>query len=191
MTTLPEGGGARFALVAEIAAGDEQLVRDRSGVIRRATPDDFEIVRELRLQALRDAPAAFASSYEREAGFDVARWRRRLRPDRNPTFVWEDERTALGLVVGALDDEPAVAHLFAMWVRPAARGTGVADRLVVQVIEWARAQSAEVVRLHITDGNETAERLYARHGFSRTGRVEVRDDGLVEIEMEATLAPIP
>lgn len=42
-----------------------------------------------------------------------------------------------------------------------------------------------MLRLHVTEGNDRAETLYANQGFARTGRSFVRDrDGLAEIEME-------
>jgi GNAT superfamily N-acetyltransferase len=160
-----------------------------AGVIRRLAPDETELLKELRLSALVDAPSAFASTYEQAAAVADDDWRFLLRPEGHPTFVWEHERGTQGMAVGAHDDAVTdVVHLFAMWVRPGARGGGVADALVARVLEWAREQSARFVRLHVTSDNEDAERLYARHGFVRTGRSRLRErDGLLENEMQAAL----
>lgn len=160
-----------------------------AGVIRRLAPDEIELLKELRLSALADAPSAFASTYEQAAALADDDWRFLLRPEGHPTFVWEDERGTQGMAVGARDDAMTdVVHLFAMWVRPSARGGGVADALVARVLEWAREQSTRFVRLHVTSDNERAERLYARHGFVRTGRSRLRErDGLLENEMQAAL----
>ena len=44
------------------------------------------------------------------------------------------------------------------------------------------------VRLHVTEGNARAERVYDRNGFSRTGTMIVRDhDGVVEVEIQRRL----
>jgi ribosomal protein S18 acetylase RimI-like enzyme len=160
-----------------------------TGVIRRLGPDEIELLKGLRLGALANAPSAFASAYEEAAAVADDEWRFLLRPEGHPTFVWEDERGAQGMVVGVRDDaDTDVVHLVAMWVRPSARGRGVADALVAHVLAWARARSARFVRLHVSADNERAERLYARHGFVRTGRSGRRArDGLVEDEMQATL----
>jgi hypothetical protein len=43
--------------------------------VRATGPGDWELVRDVRLAALRDAPGAFASSYEREAAYSKEQWR--------------------------------------------------------------------------------------------------------------------
>jgi hypothetical protein len=46
-------------------------------LVRATTRDDRQAMREIRLQALRDAPDAFASTYAREIAFEPAEWHRR------------------------------------------------------------------------------------------------------------------
>ena len=43
--------------------------------VRATGPGDWELVRDVRLAALRDAPDAFASTYEREAAYTEEQWR--------------------------------------------------------------------------------------------------------------------
>ena len=60
----------------------------------------------------------------------------------------------------------------------------VIDRVVESAIDAGLA----TVRLHVTEGNARAERVYERNGFSRSGNTVVRDrDGVVEVEMERSL----
>jgi ribosomal protein S18 acetylase RimI-like enzyme len=160
-----------------------------AGVICGLAPDEIELLKELRLSALADAPSAFALTYEQAAAAADDDWRFLLRPEGHPTFVWEDERGIQGMAVGVQDDAVTeVVHLFAVWVRPSARAGGVADALVARVLDWAREQSTRFVRVHVTSDNERAERLYARHGFVRTGRSRLRErDGLLENEVQAAL----
>jgi GNAT superfamily N-acetyltransferase len=59
-----------------------------------------------------------------------------------------------------------------MWVAPAWRGHGIGDRLVDAVLAWAVGGGFATVGLWVAQGNARAERLYARHGFASTGRVQ-------------------
>lgn len=150
-------------------------------------PDDHDLLRTLRLRSLRDAPYAFGSTVEREEAFTSDDWSHRLRAEGNPHFVAEaDDGRACGVVVFGRDaSDEKVAWLLGMWVEPSARGTGVADELITTVIRTTAVNGRSLLRLHVADGNARAERVYARHGFVRTGRsvVRARDDHL-ELEME-------
>ena len=158
---------------------------------RRLTLEDSDLLRTLRLRALSDAPSAFGSTYEREEAFTDEEWQRRLRADGHPHVVCErPDGEAVGVAALVQDwTDATVGHLMAMWVAPEARGSGAADLLIDQVLEWARDAGVTTLRLHVTDGNARAERVYERNGFSRTGTTVVRDrDGGVEVEMERRLA---
>jgi len=67
-----------------------------AGVIRRLGPDEIELLKELRLSALADAPSAFASTYEQAAAVANDDWRFLLRLEGHPTFVWEDDAALRG-----------------------------------------------------------------------------------------------
>ncbi len=56
-----------------------------------------------------------------------------------------------------------------MGIQRAYRSQGLGIRLMQTTIEWAQAQGLEYIDLGVFDGNEAAERLYARFGFQRTG----------------------
>lgn len=140
--------------------------------------------RGIRLASLKDAPYAFGSTYEREIAADEADWRTRL--GSRAQFVAElaGEDGVAG-TAGGITSGDGSAALISMWVRPASRGKGAGDALVEAVLEWARAEGHPAVRLWVTNGNEAAERLYARHGFARTGAVQpvFPDQPRMELEM--------
>ncbi|HYW72264.1 MAG TPA: GNAT family N-acetyltransferase [Pyrinomonadaceae bacterium] len=152
--------------------------------MRPAIVGDEPTLRELRLQALSEAPEAFGSTYERELARTTADWQRWLSP--GITFILEQERVPRGLVAGAFDQEdPAVAYLLAMWVHPDLRGTGAADVLVTRLLNWAADRKARLVRLDVVASNQRARGLYGRHGFRVTGHQTIRErDGAVEVQME-------
>jgi len=142
-------------------------------MIERVREEAYERVRELRLRALRDAPDAFLSTYEREIAMTPDQWRARLGPG-TVTFLGRREGADVGMVSGIPHPEhPGDAALVAMWVAPEARGAGLGGALVAAVVDWARAGGYRRVRLDVADANEPAIRLYARMGFAPTGSVTV------------------
>jgi RimJ/RimL family protein N-acetyltransferase len=135
--------------------------------IRQLDPDDWALYREVRLRALGDAPYAFASTVEQEAGFDEWQWRSRV--SRATWFVALDGGRPVGLVGGFDEPDTADLHLIGMWVAAEMRGQGVAGRLVAEFLTWCQRRRAPGVVLWVADGNDRAQAFYRRLGFRGTG----------------------
>jgi RimJ/RimL family protein N-acetyltransferase len=155
--------------------------------VRRARTGDETLVAELRLQALTDAPDDFDSTLARESRWTIIDWRRFI--ERGAVFVFEDDRGARGMAGGIPHwDEANAVALVAMWVHPDARGSGAADTLVSAVIDWARAEGARAVTLHVLERNARSRRFYERNGFRPTGeRIVSERTGLMDVEMRREL----
>jgi RimJ/RimL family protein N-acetyltransferase len=137
--------------------------------IRPLEPADAAAYRAIRLAGLRDNPEAFGSTFAVEVGKPLA---------------WFFERLAASQIFGAFHDDKIVgvagfavrngekeAHkglLWGMYVRPAARGCGIARRLAETVIDYAQTR-VELIQLSVVMGNERARRLYAGLGFVEYG----------------------
>jgi GNAT superfamily N-acetyltransferase len=149
-------------------------------------PDDWEVFRTVRLAALKDAPWAFGSKYEREVRAEEENWRSRL-ANRNQ-LVAEVDGKVIGTAGGIAADDGNAA-LISMWVAPGSRFRGVGEALVRAVLEWARDGAYHAVRLWVADGNGAAERLYRRCGFVPTGATQPIFPGepRMEFEMELVL----
>jgi GNAT superfamily N-acetyltransferase len=160
------------------AQGQRQR-RAASGVdVRALTGDDWRVKRDLRLAALLDSPAAFASSHAREAGRSEDGWRDW--PWHGSAFAAFDGAEPVGIACSwCTPAEPGVTHLISMWVCPAARGRGVGGRLVDAVAGWAREHAAGRVELEVAAGNTAAVRTYMRAGFTVTGREPFTAGGTV------------
>jgi len=109
-----------------------------SGVrVRRVRPDEWRALRAIRLRALADAPDAFGATLADEAMDPDASWQQRA-SDR-VSFVAELAGGLVGVAgVGPAPVEAPVAMLYAMWVEPEVRGTGVATAIVEAAVGWAR-----------------------------------------------------
>ncbi len=133
----------------------------------KAGPDDWRSLRSLRLQALQDAPDAFASTWEDEAKMPDAKWRGRLASKDHATFLVSEADNDYGLAVGGPYGDDA--GLYAMWIAPAFRGRGGAGKLIEAVAVWAAEKGFRRLLLDVADANNAAISLYERHGFSPTG----------------------
>jgi GNAT superfamily N-acetyltransferase len=136
--------------------------------IRRLRQGDDDRLRETRLRALAEDPAAFASTLEEERDFDPEVWVSRATNPTSVNFLAEDGGT-VGIVAGITEDRPGVAQLVSMWVAPEARGKGVARLLIDAVVMWARDRGMRHLELWVTEDNDRARVLYERAGFSATG----------------------
>jgi len=144
-------------------------VRTADVSVRIVTPDDWEAVRRIRLEAMLDAPAAFGSTYERELSFDASAWRARI--ERAPWWLAWDDDQPIGVVAAfkaAPETDPHDRHLVSMWVHPDHRGLGVADLLVQALADWAVADGARSLSLWVVVGNDRARQFYERCGFVAT-----------------------
>lgn len=136
--------------------------------IREAGTGDWQAMRDVRLAALRDAPQAFASTYEREAAFTEADWQRRIAQGGSFLAYAPELGTAPAGIAGGFETGPGTIELVSMWVTPRARGHGIGQALVEAVAGWARARSASRLHLWVTENNRHARLLYDRCGFRPT-----------------------
>lgn len=156
--------------------------------VRTVAEGDWELMRDVRLAALHDAPGAFGSSYAREALFTEEQWRRRINA-RSVTFF--ASVTGIGDPAGlaGVYEEDGAANFVSMWVRPAARGRGVGEALVDAAAGWARDRGHPALFLWVTESNEPARRLYERCGFTATGERQQlpSNPALTELRMRLPL----
>lgn len=145
---------------------------------RRLTGPDAAAFRDLRLEALAQAPTAFGSA---------------LADEINQPLDWFAARLGAGAVFGAgapllgmagFRRETSVKRrhigwLWGVYLRPAARGTGLARALAQTVIDHARVE-VDWLRLEVVTTNAPAIALYRSLGFTIHGTepASLRLDGV-------------
>jgi len=145
--------------------------------VRRLTRHEWRNYKELRLRALADSPAAFATTLaEAQTRGDVD-WSRQVTSGaESPSeiaLVAEADSQLVGLAWSRIDSSAAHrAYLYQMWVDPNFRGLGTGRNLLAAVIRWATSVSARLIILSVTCGNTPATRLYSSAGFEPVGHPE-------------------
>jgi GNAT superfamily N-acetyltransferase len=128
----------------------------------------WRAVRDVRLEALRDAPDAFASSYPREAAFTDSDRQRTVATGVSFLAYAPGLDAVPAGIGGGFEAEPGAMELVSLWVRPQARGHGVGQALVEALVGWAWVTGTPCVHLWVTETNRHARLLYDRCRFRVT-----------------------
>jgi RimJ/RimL family protein N-acetyltransferase len=142
--------------------------------IRRLNPADASAFQTLRLQALRECPTAFSSSYEEEFETAISVVASRLAPESGRDIFGAFSETVLVGTVGLGREEALkLAHkgfIRGMYVSAAFRNQGIGRQLVAHVLQHAASLSGlRQVTLTVTASNLAAIALYEKMGFRSFG----------------------
>jgi len=135
-------------------------------------PDDFEIFRRIRLEALRAVPEAFASSAADWEGLPDEEWRRRL--TNNSVVVSFQGLEPVGMMGLMRQQASKMAHratIIMVYVHSSERGGGHAVAMLNLLLDHARALGIRQVELAVSAENPAAMRFYQREGFQQMGRI--------------------
>ncbi|HEY2520145.1 MAG TPA: GNAT family N-acetyltransferase [Streptosporangiaceae bacterium] len=159
--------------------------------LRTVTAGDWLALRDIRLDALGQAPYAFASTYDREAAYPDQTWQERAAAGSSILAYPSESGAAPVGLVAAIELVPGELELVSMWVRPQARGQQVGSALAEAVLACAQVRRVPRVHLWVTESNKAARRLYERCGFTPTGERQPlpSDTTLMELGMSRAVAP--
>lgn len=144
--------------------------------LKRVGSDDWELLREIRLRALADAPDAFSRTLEEAVAESESTWQDRARGPGLTLLAVDDagRPVAMGGVFPVPDSTRAM--VWGMWVDPSVRGHGLGRRILAESVAWARA-AGRTAYLHVTRSNDSARGLYVSAGFVPTGESEPLREG--------------
>ncbi|MGZ8290915.1 MAG: N-acetyltransferase family protein [Telluria sp.] len=134
--------------------------------VRPTAEEDWEILREIRLASLLDAPTAFGVTHASAAANTDSQWRDRAARRGPAEFMLAyADGMAVGIAAGVLS-QTSEYNLIAMWVRREYRGTAAAVSLVDSIKSRAIAQGHGRVVLDVAPENQRAAAFYRKQGFS-------------------------
>ena len=144
--------------------------------IHPLTAADAEAFRTIRREALVDSPAAFAESVSDHDATRPNVWAARV-------AAWSDEN----FIIGAFNEHGALtgtvglvrntgqktrhkAIIWGVYLKPEARGTGVAKAMMLEAIRRAKSlDGLEQIKLGVRPGQHAARALYLSLGFEQWG----------------------
>lgn len=145
--------------------------------IRVLSADDAPVYWDLRLQALKENPEAFVTTYEEAVARPnpVEGVVMRLE-DRQREFTlgaFDEQGALVGVMTFIREQQTKVRHkgtVVAVYVAPVSRGQGVAKALLLDLIERVKGLGGvEQIHLAVNAANEPARRLYQNVGFEVYG----------------------
>ncbi|MET7748275.1 GNAT family N-acetyltransferase [Micromonospora sp. NPDC005367] len=131
-------------------------------------------MRALRLEMLADAPLAFLETVADAAARPHAEYAFRVAATstgpQTAQFVADPGGRLVGHAGGTVTpSEPGLTVVYAVYITPLWRGTGLLADLVEAVAAWSRACGRPELMMEVVVGNDRAYRAYQRLGFADTG----------------------
>lgn len=142
-------------------------------LIRRTQKNDAQIIRDLRIAALTDAPYAFGAKLEdvlkepsEKFAVDAAR---HSESDTSASFIAFSEAEPIG-TIGAFFEQPSHrAFICSLWVKGSFRGGAISQKLLQIAIDWLSERGATECYAWVSDLNKRAIGFYIKHQFLNSG----------------------
>ena len=153
--------------VLSMAVG--KLIGEPNVRLIHLTSDKVERFLAFRRQGLNGDPDGFRYAVADDDATGELGWRERLQRDFVVAAERDDDLLGIGgfsRLVGARLDHKGL--IWGMYVAPAARGSGVADRVMAALMERARGHVRQL-QLTVMADNARARAFYERHGFKLYG----------------------
>lgn len=153
-------------------------------IIRRIRIGEFDLFKQIRLRALKEAPYAFSSTYESALQRSEESWREQAdnsaQGSDRATFITFSDDAPVGIAaLYRVENQINVGAMLQVWVAPEHRGTGVARDLIDAIFEWAGENNFRMILSRIRDGNIRAQKFYTKYGFSNSDEFSSSDfDGV-------------
>lgn len=160
--------------------------------VRLLVKDEWQLYRDVRLAALRDAPEAFIARFEDEASYDDDFWRDRM--SHATRIVAEYGNEPVGLVcLGLHNEDPQTGEVFGLWTAPSVRGQNVARDLVAVARQKAAEDDHRLLYFWVVSDNASAVGFASSFGFRPTSeRRPVRvADGEAEKDADEVAMVLP
>ncbi len=140
--------------------------------------ENWQELKALRLESLKESPEAFSASYEVALSFSESQWRNRASDNEACKFFIAEVGSVLVGIVGGFY-QTGEYELISLWVSPSYRKTGVAKKLLCATIEHAKYLGKNHIFLEVLSNNVPACELYKQCGFRLVSTRSSTENGIV------------
>ena len=140
--------------------------------ITKLDEDRWQDYRDIRLEALKNEPLAFSSSFEEEQSLPETLWQQNIN---NVLFAISDNKPVgmIGFFCNNHLKTKHVCEIYGVYVKKEHRGQGIGKQLMEAAIaEIKNLKGITKIRLEVNPTQKAAERLYRKLGFKEAGRLK-------------------
>ena len=157
--------------------------------VRRIQIGEADLLKQIRLESLRDAPYAFGVTHDVVLQRSEETWREKADSTAQGTdgatfFVFSDEMPIGMAALVRIPDQTQVGELIQVWVSSEHRGTSAAWGLLDTIFRWAEENNFQRIIAGVTKGNDRALKFYTNYGFSISNKLSKDDKGGVYLVKE-------
>jgi len=141
--------------------------------VRRIQIGETDLLKQIRLAALQDAPYAFGTTYDSAVQRSAETWQEKTdstaQGTDGATFIAFSDDVPIGMAaLFRLQGQGDVGELMQVWVAPEYRGTSAAWDLMDSLFTWAAKNRFRRIIAGVTEVNTRAVKFYVKYGFSIT-----------------------
>jgi ribosomal protein S18 acetylase RimI-like enzyme len=153
--------------------------------IAQLPPDKWEDLKKIRLEALKSDSRAYGSSFEEEMALTKEQWQTSM----NSSLFAVIDNITVGMIRYHFETPKKtqhIANIYGVYVSKEYRNQGIGNQLMTGAISKIKEKKGTLkVKLTVNPLQESAVRLYTRHGFTPIGvcKKELFVDGTFYDEM--------
>jgi ribosomal protein S18 acetylase RimI-like enzyme len=137
--------------------------------VKRLKQSEWQVYKQVQLEALKNDQQAFATPYEKMANFSDQQWQERFH-ENSMVFVAMNGNTPVGLVgmYRPPDHRQTKPDIWGMYVNSNYRKMGLGRRLMENVLKALQKEwSVKQVGLMVNSEQESAVKFYEKLGFKK------------------------
>jgi len=138
-------------------------------IIKKVAVKNWEKFKEIRLEALKNNPEAFGSSYEEEVQRSDERWRISLANKNKTVFLALDRKIPIAIATISYESMIKMNHLaniYSVYVKPEYRGRAISSKLIKSILaDVKKKKRIKKIKLNVVTTQLPAINLYKKFGF--------------------------